>query len=996
MSAARGAAMSDRAERDASLAWQHGQAALAAGDTDAALRWLDRAARIAPDDLTVALALAAACLERDTARAAALFRDVVQRQDVREAWLGLAVTSLRLADPDASAEALARALSRHVGAPDANLAAEAIAAAVGAPGWCSVSGDGRLLVALQGPVKLLGAALDDKPIRLAGEPGRGERQLPPEWITADQLRIQADGRDLLGSPIELAAIRRTEGCVECHAGGLSGWAWHPAEPGADPILRVYSVGRPQREIEIRATDPDVALPSSSVLARPRGFHVSASALGNLPPGPLRVVGRDGRDLLGSPLDPGAEQRADAAVARGVARQFPSRTPTRRAGRIGSVAADVAGAPPAATPPRRREVDVIIPVHGGLALVTECLDSVLATIGPGTRVTVVDDASCEPALIAALDRLAQARRIRLIRNRENQGFPRSANAGLRLAAGRDAVLLNSDTLTPPLWLERLQTAAYSAPDIGTACPLSNDATILSYPDPDRPGLAPDRAGTARLAARAHRANRGTVIDIPTAVGSCMFIRHDCLDAVGLLREDAFAQGYGEENDFSRRARHLGWRHVAVPGAFVAHRGAGSFGAARAYLAARNSRVLNRLHPGYDALIAEFRAADPLASPRRKLDTVRWKTLGRGGRSVLLVSHDEGGGVEQHLALRCASLRAEGFRPIVLRPAPAAVVLGDGPAGGFPNLRFTLPIELPALTRFLARQRPAHIEFHHLLGHEPDVMTLPDRLGVPYRVDVHDYAWFCPRLVLVGGNGRYCGEPDVADCETCVADHGRYMADGMSVAALRDRSARFLGAAERVNVPSRDAAARLARYFPTVAPAIVPLEPEPDAMPQPKPPQRGPARVCVLGAIGVEKGYDVLLGAARDAARRRLPLDFVVVGHTIDDERLLVTDRVFITGPYRPEEVEALIRARQADFALLPSVTPETWCFTLTEAWRAGLDVAAFDFGAQAERIRQRGRGWLLPPGINSAALNDRLLAIAQQTRHQCTRQTATFDCALTSS
>jgi hypothetical protein len=57
------------------------------------------------------------------------------------------------------------------------------------------------------------------------------------------------------------------------------------------------------------------------------------------------------------------------------------------------------------------------------------------------------------------------------------------------------------------------------------------------------------------------------------------------------------------------------------------------------------------------------------------------------------------------------------------------------------------------------------------------------------------------------------------------------------------------------------------------------------------------------------------------------------------------------------------------------------------------VAAFDFGAQAERIRRTGRGWLLPPGINSAALNDALLAIAQQTGHEWTGQIATIDCAL---
>ena len=61
-----------------------------------------------------------------------------------------------------------------------------------------------------------------------------------------------------------------------------------------------------------------------------------------------------------------------------------------------------------------------------------------------------------------------------------------------------------------------------------------------------------------------------------------------------------------------------------------------------------------------------------------------------------------------------------------------------------------------------------------------------------------------------------------------------------------------------------------------------------------------RVCVAGGIGVEKGYEVLLACARDAASRGLPLEFVVVGSTTDDARLLSTGRVFITGPYEPDE------------------------------------------------------------------------------------------------
>jgi glycosyltransferase involved in cell wall biosynthesis len=142
-----------------------------------------------------------------------------------------------------------------------------------------------------------------------------------------------------------------------------------------------------------------------------------------------------------------------------------------------------------------------------------------------------------------------------------------------------------------------------------------------------------------------------------------------------------------------------------------------------------------------------------------------------------------------------------------------------------------------------------------------------------------------------------------------------------------------------------------------------------------------RVCVIGAIGIHKGYQVVLDCARDAAERRLPLEFVVVGHTIDDRRLMATGRVFITGSFAPEEAVPLIKAQQATLALLPSISPETWCFGLTDAWRAGLQVAAFDIGAQAERIRRTGRGFLLPLGLPPHAINNALVAAAGLSRQE---------------
>jgi GT2 family glycosyltransferase len=642
--------------------------------------------------------------------------------------------------------------------------------------------------------------------------------------------------------------------------------------------------------------------------------------------------------------------------------------------------------------------VVIPVHDGAQVATACLTSVLASVSADTRVVVVDDGSSDTALIATLDDLARSRKIRLLRQPNALGFPASANAGILAANGRDVVLLNSDTVVPRGWLDRIRAAAYSARDIGTVTPFSNDATILSYPGEAGTNPRPDQAATDRLDRLARQANGGHVVDIPVGVGFCLYLRRDCLNSVGLFRAEIFAQGYGEENDFCLRARRLGWRHVALTGLFVGHHGGTSFGTHASHLRARNARIIEHIHPGHDLLIARFIAQDPLADARRRIDRLRWRASGRSwNQAVVLITHNDGGGVELRLAQAARTHVAAGRRPIVLRPAKRAdgalaITVHEGIASDLPNLIYCMPRELPALLRLLRSAKPDCVEVHHLLDHpQQAVHDLVDSLGIPYDVHIHDYAWFCPRVSLVGAYDRYCGEPDLADCEACVADLGHYLNEDITVAALRSRSARFLAGARRVITPSDDASARIRRHFSGLSPvtveyeddAVVPLTSgHPDAQYSriPRTPPDGRLRVCVVGGIGVHKGYDVLLACARDAARRNLPLEFVVVGNTIDDGRLMATGRIFITGGFHPDEAVGLILAQRAGLGFVPSIWPETWCFAVGDIWRAGLSVAAFDIGAPAERIRRTGRGFLLPLGLPASAINSALVAAAGMRRH----------------
>jgi GT2 family glycosyltransferase len=966
-----------------------GQMAVSRGNIDLARQWVERAAALEPTGAIALLVLAGAKLMLKSDEATELYAHVAKEHDLREAWLGLAAACYLQGEGAQAADALGRAFGRHA-VPTTDLAflADGIVYTAYLSGWCALESRGHLAIRLASEHTLrlrLNATIDGRRIALHSQTdGRCfTARLPKGWQRGCSVAVKLGEKQLLGSPLEIGAISRVEGFADTMDGDLHGWAWCPNYPECDPVLSVVPLDG-KAGITTVANHHVEHVEHRKPLARPRGFHIPAALLRKFD-GPVRVFGHDGRNLTGSPLDPSAERRSAEAASGMVARLFPASARTSRTSLklmpLPAVPAHLVGNQPSGGS-TKRPVDVVVPVYGEIELTLACIESVLADLPRWARVVVVDDASPEPSVARELSKLAASKYITLLAQKVNRGFPSTANIGMRYDTTRDVVLLNSDTLTPPGWLARLLDAAYSAPEIGSATPLSNDATIVSYPSVDHMNAIPGLDSTIQLDALAQTANSGLVVDIPTAIGFCVYIKRDCLQATGLFREDLFAQGYGEENDFCIRARHLGWRHVAVPNVFVAHVGGQSFGATKQYLIERNLRVLNRLHPGYDTLIHHFQSVDPMAEPRRRLDIERWKRIRTREKSVLLITHGRTGGVQRRVAERAAALRAEGVRPIVLWPVASRVgggrdcVLGNGPEGGTPNLRFAIPAELKLLGHFLKADRPLRAEVHHLIGHDHRLLDLFRQLDIPYEVIIHDYSWLCPRINLVGPTRRYCGEPDVADCELCVADVGTTNDENIGPRGLRERSAHELGAASRIVVPSKDAATRVERHFPGRQPEVVLWEDE-TTLPPPNPLARASEsvrRVCVVGAISIEKGFEVLLACARDAANRKLNLEFRLVGYSCDDDRLIATRCVHITGRYEEQEAVALIRAQKSQVAWLPSLWPETWCYTLTQAWQAGLNVLAFDIGAQAERIRRTGRGWLIPLGLPASTLNNRLLAL----------------------
>lgn len=996
-------------------------------DPAAALRWADRAVRIAPEDegavtLHAALLLASgqasravASLDRALARLPHPHRP--------DTTLTLVHALLNMAEFERAEETLTPLLRMtRAHAELTGRLAGALAGKTGRAGWVlydagtgwvrgalhrdlaadlpiTVRVNGNQLLSL--PLALFLEHHGTMPTAQKGESAfhlKLERPVPAGGISPTEVAVWAGGRLLLGAPISLEpAAEEVEGVVDAQGNILIGWSRHPHRP--EDTVEIVVRDAAGAEARTSTVPNDIPLGSPDV---PHSFRLDLAITG-LVPGRLWVeAGRDRRPLAGSPV-----RWIDWPVlVRARATYTGDRTPAMAAAVaevLPWVPLPVGGRPerpPSPVVPRDC-FDIIVPVYRGHEETMACLRAVAETTrGAPCEVIVINDASPEPALAAELRTFVSAAGMTLLENGGNLGFPGTVNRGLALHPDRDVLILNADTIVAGDWWRRLRAAAYSGADVGTVTPLSNDATILSYPSQgetsggEAPAM-PTAEETGVLDRHAAMANADRTVEIPTGVGFCLYIRRDCLDEIGLLNDEAFAQGYGEENDFCLRARQVGWRHLAATNVFVAHVGGRSFAHRKTVLLARNLAILNRLHPGYDALVGRFIADDPLAPARRRMDLARWRPAERP--AALLVTLDLGGGVARHVTERAVALAEEGASVLVLRPHPPRADgalrcrVEDRQCAELRDLVFVTAEETDELVALLRRAGVAWIEIHHTLNHDAAILSLPRRLGVPYDMVLHDYGWLCPRITLIDGSGRYCREPGIDVCDRCVAVHGsRYGAD-IAVAGFRQSSATVLLQSRSAIVPSDDAAGRLKRYLPMMSARVTPWDrvPPPPAAARPFRRAGNRLRVCIVGAIGRHKGYDIILECARDAAHRDLPLDFTIVGYTENDGPLLATGRVFITGPFDEGEATGLIMAQQADVGWLPSVWPETWCYTLSECWQAGLAVVAFDLGAIAERIRRQGGGFLLPLDVSPPSINDALLALVTNGEPSLLRSPSSF-------
>jgi len=220
-------------------------------------------------------------------------------------------------------------------------------------------------------------------------------------------------------------------------------------------------------------------------------------------------------------------------------------------------------------------EIVICVHNALVDVKVCLDSIRNNTASRHRLTIVDDGSNDECRDYLSNYSSQHENVTLIRNESARGYTIAANQGLQKSRAEFVVLLNSDTILTPNWLENLLECAESSQQIGIVGPLSNAASWQSVPElfdlakdwsinPLPPGWNPNQMAEL-VTSYSHK----EFPRVPLLNGFCLAMKRSVIEKIGYLDEQSFPEGYGEENDYCIRAVDAGFELAVADHVYIYH-------------------------------------------------------------------------------------------------------------------------------------------------------------------------------------------------------------------------------------------------------------------------------------------------------------------------------------------------------------------------------------------------------------------------------------------
>lgn len=370
--------------------------------------------------------------------------------------------------------------------------------------------------------------------------------------------------------------------------------------------------------------------------------------------------------------------------------------------------------------------------------------------------------------------------------------------------------------------------------------------------------------------------------------------------------------------------------------------------------------------------------PLASirrPVRKRLQQKWEkhknnldTFARGfsGRKIMLwVDHALGGGTEVYSKQQFKILGKK-FDILRLQYFPKTELYHLTFANNKHRVFKTYNIN--EIAEFLCRQKINKIVVNNLVAYKSTMNMLniiekikkecAEQPHISFRG--HDFQSICPSFNLMNCDGRYCNLSFVGGCEKCwhkkrlaenPISHNVLKSGATSISEWRTAWGNFFAnVTDEIILFAEPIAPIFIRAYPGIDKKIKIIPHTVRKYRQVKIKPHKEINIIVLGNISYQKGAGVISEMAKFLPSNT---QIIVVGDIKN-----APDNIIVHGKYKAKRLPKIMEQYNADIVFIPSIWPETFSYTTSEAISMGLPIACFNLGAPSQRVRNYKHGLVL--------------------------------------
>ncbi len=271
---------------------------------------------------------------------------------------------------------------------------------------------------------------------------------------------------------------------------------------------------------------------------------------------------------------------------------------------------------------------------------------------------------------------------------------------------------------------------------------------------------------------------------------------------------------------------------------------------------------------------------------------------------------------------------------------------------------------------------HIVVNDLVGYNNSLDILDLITKIKYRnktikvsFKCHDFQAVCPNFTLVNCEGRFCNLKYKYGCEKCWKkirlgnndiEDNILRSGAIDVGSWRTAFDKFFTTiVDEVVVFSEFTRNIFIRTYPILKTKIMVVPHKVKNFSKVIIPKHNNINIACLGNISYNKGAGII----------REICDYIKSNPEYGNVKIYIIGNIYdginekpenlvITGEYKQENLPSIISKLKIDCIFIPSICPETFSYTTSEAMSMGLPVACFNLGAPAERVSQYEKGLIL--------------------------------------